>query len=285
MARCEIAASNDDGLDQMPGMKSPSHNPHRSVVGHYAASRHRVAHSAVAAALTLLLATGTAPAQAAPAGFLRPPALAPGALVQVPSGTAATPSAEDEAAGRRHYKRGDELFKQGKFLEAAHEFEAGFAVAPRPLFLLNIGHSYRRAQELRRARVAYEEYLKADPTSSYRADVEDLIKTIDDALGTPTVPPAPITPTPSSPPPTAPVLPPAAPVPSVRTGTINLAPPVLVEVEKPSDGQSSDAGSIFRSPWFWGAVGVVVAAGVAGTVYGLNRPPACNATRCLRETD
>ena len=133
--------------------------------------------TAVAAGLALLFATsggGTAAwaqSQSLPPGG--PPSLQPaGTTISAPStgAMAPTPSAEDEAAGKRHYKRGDELFKQGKYLDAAHEFEAGFAVAPRPLFLLNIGHSYRKAQELRRARVAYEDFLKADPTTSFRAD-------------------------------------------------------------------------------------------------------------------
>ena len=70
----------------------------------------------------------------------------------------------------RHWDRGQELYKQGRFLEAAREFEAGYQVAPRSLFLLNIGHSYRRAQELRKAKAAYETLLKIDPTSAAPAD-------------------------------------------------------------------------------------------------------------------
>ena len=252
--------------------------------------------SAVATALVFLLTTGPI-SLAAGAPVLLPGGATGSALAPTggPASGAATPSAEDEAAGKRHYKRGDELFKQGRFLEAAHEFEAGFAVAPRPLFLLNIGHSYRKGQELRRARAAYEDFLKADPTTSFRADVEDLIKSIDDALGASALPaalpppsPAVMAPAPApAPPPNPPIssLPPAAsPVIPVRTGTIDLAPPVLIEIDKPS-GPPAPSDSIFHSAWFWGAVGLVVAAGVAGTVYGLNRTPACNATRCLRETD
>jgi hypothetical protein len=248
-----------------------------------------VSKSAVAAGLALLVSVGSLSVSPARAAELSPAAATVPGAPAVP----ASPSAEDEAAGKRHYKRGDELFKQGRFLDAAHEFEAGFAVAPRPLFLLNIGHSYRKAQELRRARSAYEEFLKEDPKTSYRADVEDLMKTIDDALGASSLP-LPATPPPASPAPAVlapsppspsgtPTLPPA-PSPVIRAGTIDLAPPVLIEVDRPAaPTQASD--SIFRSAWFWGAVGAVVAAGVVGTVYGLNRAPACNATRCLRETD
>ena len=59
---------------------------------------------------------------------------------------------------------------------------------------------------------------------------------------------------------------PAAPAP------IDLAPPSVTEVDTASAGPRVDR-SIFRSPWFWGAVGAVLVAGVAGTVYGLSRGP------------
>ena len=231
--------------------------------------------------ITLLGGGAVRTAEAAPP--VTPPPLTGAPIAPTSPGSAppsATPSPEDEAAGKRHYKRGDDLFKQGRFLDAAREFEAGYAAAPRPLFLLNIGHSYRRGQELRKARGAYEDFLKADPTSSFRADVEDLIKTIDDALGASSLPAA-------APPPAVPSpapLPTATPAPTLPPATIDLAPPVLIEVDH-NQPPVAESSSIFRSPWFWGAVGVVLAAGVAGTVYGLNRTPACTATRCLRETN
>jgi hypothetical protein len=59
----------------------------------------------------------------------------------------------------------------------------------------------------------------------------------------------------------------------------------MLEVESSRAPSEPDSGSLWKSPWFWSAVGVVVVAGIAGTVYGLNRTPACTATRCLRETD
>jgi tetratricopeptide (TPR) repeat protein len=214
-----------------------------------------------------------------------PPSLTPaGATTTSGATTTATPgtgtlSPEDEAAGRKHYKRGDELFKQGRFLDAAREFEAGYAAANRPVFLINIGHSYRKGGDLRKARTAYEEYLRAEPTSLFRPDVEDLIKSIDDVLSASTLPAAP---PPVATTPTTPVLPP--PSPPQNPAPITLAPPVMMEVQT-SKAPESDSGSLWKSPWLWTAVGVVVVAGVAGTVYGLNRAPVCNATRCLRETD
>jgi tetratricopeptide (TPR) repeat protein len=78
----------------------------------------------------------------------------------------------DESEGRRHFKAGQDLYQQKRFLEAAREFEAGYAVAPRPLFLLNIGHAYRRANELIKAKNAYEALLKLQPDLPQRTEVE-----------------------------------------------------------------------------------------------------------------
>jgi hypothetical protein len=228
-------------------------------------------------AFTLVTASvGLSPASAAPTGS----PVTSGVPTSPTGGAGPTLSAEDEAAGRRHYKRGDELFKQGRFLDAAREFEAGYASAARPIFLINIGHSYRKGGDLRKARSAYEDYLKAEPGSLFRPDVEDLIKSIDDVLSASTLPAAPPPPVTSQPPPVLSAVPPT---PAAPPAPITLAPPVMLEAEaaKPADSE----GSIWKSPWLWTAVGVVVVAGVAGTVYGLNRAPACTATRCLREID
>jgi tetratricopeptide (TPR) repeat protein len=197
--------------------------------------------------------------------------------------------AEDEAAGRRHWDRGQELYKLGRYLEAAREFEAGYQVAPRSNFLLNVGHSYRRAQELRRAKTAYETFLKIDPASAHRPMVEDLIRTIDDAISAQseppvTSPPRPATaPTTPAPPPLATgAPPPPAPVPS--TPAIDLTPvPNVTQTDFGPTPDADSSSSLFRSPWFWGAVGAVLVAGVAGTVYGLSRGSSCSADRCFSE--
>jgi len=120
----------------------------------------------------------------------------------------------DEAEGRRHWKAGQDLYQQKRFIEAAREFEAGYAVAPRPLFLLNIGHAYRRANELVKAKNAYEALLKLQPDLPQRNEVEGYIKSINDALQADS---------PSSDPITRPLAPPTSPLP--RPVEIIPAPP------------------------------------------------------------
>jgi hypothetical protein len=183
-------------------------------------------------------------------------------------------SREDEASARLHFDRGSKLYNQGKYLEAAREFEAGYQAAPRPLFLLNIGHSYRRSQDLRRAKAAYEKLLRTDPTTPHRPIVEDLIQTIDDALSVQEL---------AIPAPT-----PAAP----RSGEVvgggavepEREPPAATLVTvPPPPAPASSTSSWLRSPWFWGVVAGVVTAGVAGTVFALTRSPSCPANTCWKE--
>src|SRR5262249_38592490 len=89
---------------------------------------------------------------------------------------------EAEAQAKRHFPRGKQLFDERKYREAAAEFEAGYAILPRAGFLLNIGHSYRRAGDMRKARRYYEQFLEKDQSSPQRGEVQGYIKMIDDAL-------------------------------------------------------------------------------------------------------
>jgi hypothetical protein len=187
----------------------------------------------------------------------------------------------NEAAARVRFDRGSKLYEAGRFLDAAREFEAGYESAPRPLFLLNIGHSYRRAQQLRKAKTAYEKLLQTDPTTPQRSMVEDLIRTIDDALIAQdldmTIPGK-----------TGPALVPLTgnsrrlaardPVSRARS-TLAVTTPVTTATRPPPSPEST----WLRSPWLWGIVAGVVTAGVAGTVFALTRGLSCPADSCWKE--
>jgi hypothetical protein len=190
----------------------------------------------------------------------------------------------DEAEGRRRWKQGQELYQKGRYLDAAREFEAGYAIAPRPLFLLNIGHAYRRAQELVKAKAAYEKLLQLQPDLPQRAEVEGYIKSIDDALQV-VVEPATVAPAPApATTPPAPAIPAlvdpgaaaAVPAPAAPMPALTASPPPPIE-----PGRSS--GSVLTKPWFWVIVGAVVAGGVAAGVIALRPSTSCQATSCIRE--
>jgi hypothetical protein len=196
-------------------------------------------------------------------------------LSGIPALAQTTPSREDENAARSHFERGSKLYDQGKYLDAAREFEAGYQADPRPLFLLNIGHSHRRSQDLRKAKAAYEKLLRTDPTTPHRPMVEDLIRTIDDAL---TVQELAIPIPPAPPQPGGNRLPPARMSEPVSSAS---APDFLREPALPPAPAASS--SWLRNPWLWGILAGVVTAGVAGTVFALTRSPSCPANTCWKE--
>ena len=131
-------------------------------------------------------APATAPEPALPATSASPPVttttLPPpvggdAAATAEPS-TAAPPSRslspkdelDAERESRTRYALGEAAFKAGRYLQAVVEFEAGFEAVPKPGFLLDIGHAYRRLGALHKARAAYKKFLKLAPQ-----DTEQLV--------------------------------------------------------------------------------------------------------------
>jgi len=193
-----------------------------------------------------------------------------------------------EAEARRRFGHGKQLFDEHKYREAAQEFEAGYAVVPKPGFLLNIGHSYRRAGELEKARHYYQLFLEKDKdkaSAAQHAEVQGYLKAIDKAIDEEVAGeheresrPAPAA---------APAEPAAArshPVEIMRAPneTAPASPePLAMEV---CSEQSAVASSSSRWPWIIAAV-AVVAGGIA-TAVALTRggsSEACGTLGCVRE--
>src|SRR5215470_9856640 len=94
-------------------------------------------------------------------------------VAELAGGAAARSSADDGESpavrqARDHFRAGEAAFKVGDFERARSEFEAGYALVPRPGFLLNMAHAERRLGRLRNARSLYKRYLLADPESKQR---------------------------------------------------------------------------------------------------------------------
>jgi tetratricopeptide (TPR) repeat protein len=203
-------------------------------------------------------------------------------------GAPAPAIADDQAEGRRRFKRGQDLYKEERYLEAAREFEAGYAASLRPLFLLNIGHSYRRAGELQKAKEAYEQLLRLDPNVPQRPEIEAHLRAIEDTLpsagatrprerpatssGQTAAPPAP--PIPSSQPDLT-VPPPA----STDSATL-----VASSTRDADRADRADGDSVFRKPWFWVVVAGVVTAGAVAGYVALRGGESCPGTVCFQES-
>jgi len=83
---------------------------------------------------------------------------------------------------RRHFLQGKRAFEAKRYSVALKEFEVGYAIVPRPGFLLNMGHAARRMGDLRRARDYYLKYLESDPPAVERRSTIALVIDIDRQL-------------------------------------------------------------------------------------------------------
>lgn len=181
-------------------------------------------------------------------------------------------AADDEAEGRRRFQHGQELFLQARYLEAAQEFEAGYAVAPRNGFLINIAHSYRRAGELAKAKRYYEKLLEVEPNTPQRPEVEGHIRSIDDALALSGLE------VPKPPPKKSPV-----PDPDEAFRRRVAAESELERSAGSASAKEDEGGSVFGKAWFWA---LVLSAAAVGTVLAVTMSGSggdCNATQCVRE--
>lgn len=92
---------------------------------------------------------------------------------------------DDEERARGHYEIGLGLYRLGDYRGALKEFGAGYELAHKPGFLLNLGQTYRKLGELREARDMYRQFLSAvrsdDPA---RPQAQKVLVEIEDAIRT-----------------------------------------------------------------------------------------------------
>jgi tetratricopeptide (TPR) repeat protein len=125
------------------------------------------ARAIAAAALGLLLVVaGAAPARAA----------------DEPADKQSEREGDARAEGRRHFEAGEQHFAKGEYALALLDYEAGYRLTRLPGFLINIAHCHRLSGDLRKARAFYRKYLLVEPTSPRKAEVEEIIRRIDEKL-------------------------------------------------------------------------------------------------------
>jgi tetratricopeptide (TPR) repeat protein len=89
------------------------------------------------------------------------------ALLSRPSPALAQPQggarpASADAHAREAFKKGEALFRAGRYLEALAQFSGGYELSQRPLFLFNMGECARKLGQTERARAYYQRYIDAD---------------------------------------------------------------------------------------------------------------------------
>jgi hypothetical protein len=152
-----------------------------------------------------------------------------------------------------------QAFAAGRYQEALNLYAELYADKVHPTYLRNIGRCYQNLQQPDKAINAFRDYLRQakglseaekKEVEGYIAEMEQMKKQQEDAAkpaGTTVV----AQPLPPPPPPSGPVGQPAGA--NLQTSQPAPAPPAPTP--------------FYKKGWFWGAVGVAVAAGVVGGLY------------------
>ena len=164
------------------------------------------------------------------------------------------PESDSDARARAHFEIGRGLYKLGSYNDAIREFAAGYLLAPRPGFLLNLAQSHRRLNHISEAKTFCERFLAEAPADEPgREQATALLAEIEREEALTPKPPA-----------EAPALPPTAPLPTAAPPT---APPPPSLVAPPASAVASAPRPRSRR-WIWPVVAVGAAA-VAATVAGV----------------
>lgn len=99
-------------------------------------------------------------------------------LFALSSPVAAQPSADERA--RVHFEAGRGYYDQGRFEDAAREFEEAYRLSPRPQLLYNISQASREAGNLPRAIESLRQYLAETPDAANRAALERRLRTMEE---------------------------------------------------------------------------------------------------------
>jgi tetratricopeptide (TPR) repeat protein len=176
------------------------------------------------------------------------------ALPRGPAVAAEPPSAgaADLAKARADYEVGTRYYDLGQYEKALDAYRSAYASRPDPALLFNVAQCLRKLKRPGEALDIYRTYLRRAPRSPKRADVERIMKTLEDELAA-----AP----PTAPPPIQTAPPPLSPLPSSQA-----APAAAVSAPAPSP----ETNSLLHRPWFWG-VAAVVAAGAATSLLLVTR--------------
>jgi hypothetical protein len=166
------------------------------------------------------------------------------------SAVARPADAQAKALAKKHNASARSLFHQGRFEQAALEYEKAYQAVPVPEFLHNLGRCHQRlegAEHARRALFYLDSYVKAAPNAPNRAEVEAAMVELRTRLKPPPAPPPKPRPQPAVQ--ALPLQPDGAPAPRVRRST-----------------------PVYQRWWFWTVVGVVVAGAATTAAVVATRP-------------
>ncbi|MCS6797420.1 MAG: hypothetical protein NZ898_02625 [Myxococcota bacterium] len=144
---------------------------------------------------------------------------------------------EADAEARRAFVEGRDAYAAGRYELALERFQRAYELSGRAALLYNIGLAHDRLRHDREALEAYRRFLEAEPDSAVRAEVEARVRVLERELER-----------------------------EQRIEARLRQQPAAVSSEPSSHG-------LLSSPWFWAAVGVLVAGGAVALTVALTRDP------------
>jgi tetratricopeptide (TPR) repeat protein len=173
------------------------------------------------------------------------------------SGPAGAQTAPPEELARRHHERGSTFYNLGQFEEAIAEYRKGYEQKADPVFLYNIGQSYRQLGAHDKALFFYRRYLSTAPDAANHLEVEQWVAELEALVAAEERARTPAPPEPLSGP--------------------GAAPPAAVVAPAEPEGKETRRGPLWQKWWFWAGVGGVVAGGIAAALLvssaRSDRPP------------
>jgi tetratricopeptide (TPR) repeat protein len=93
------------------------------------------------------------------------------------------PSEGDIELAKAHFRTGEIYYEQGRYPDAAHEFEEAYRLSHRPALLYNMGKSYDGAGDAARALGAYRRFLAQVTGSADRPAVTERVEQLAHIVG------------------------------------------------------------------------------------------------------
>jgi tetratricopeptide (TPR) repeat protein len=88
----------------------------------------------------------------------------------------------DFAKAKALFERGEAFYRLGEYEKALAEYREAYLVSHAPLLLLNIAQCYRYLSEYEEAKHNYEAFIREDPKSPYRKEMENKIAEMETIL-------------------------------------------------------------------------------------------------------
>jgi tetratricopeptide (TPR) repeat protein len=163
---------------------------------------------------------------------------------------------QQRVEARRHYEAGLAHFNLREYKQAVDEFQAAYRLRPDPVFLYNLGQSYRLANDPEQALYFYRAYLRTSQDPPNRQEVEDRIAVLEklmadkQKLATP---------------------PDHALSPDAKPQVVEKAPETAAAPVAATATPTSDRGHtpVYKKWWLWTVVGVVVVGAAVGIGVGV----------------